>query len=199
MDINEITEIAEKIPGIIPIEPREPAASAGYSSLGATEQSLLSAIEASSPGISPTASFLSHLMMLQEESTGYSNAMVNISTHLQADAKAAAADGSTTQADTLKHVASVFESAAQSGQLPTLEALYQAGLSHDHQHGQDSFQQILNASMPAPSALSPASDSIESIVDSEVSIALNSLNPANSLDTLDTLTPTNSLDTLNTL
>jgi hypothetical protein len=197
MAINEITE---KIPSITPIEPTEPTASAGYSSLGATEQSLLSAIEASSSGISPTASFLSHLLMLQEENpTEYSKAVVSISTHLQADAKAAAADGNTTQADALNHVASVFESAAQSGQLPTLDALYQAGLSHDHQHGQDSFQQILNASMLAPAALSPASDSIESIVDSEVSIAISSLNPPNPLDTLDTLNSTNSLDTLNAL
>jgi hypothetical protein len=178
----EINEITEKTARIMPVEPM---ASAGSASLGGTEQSLLSALQASSPGISPTASFLSHLEMLQEEYPAeYSKAVASISTHLQADAKTAAADGNTTQADTLNHVASVFESAGQTGKLPTLEALYQAGLSHEHQHGNNSFQQILDAAMPAPSAPSPANDSIESIVDSEVSIALNSLNPPNPLDTL---------------
>jgi hypothetical protein len=180
-----ITEIPHEIPNILPVEP---IASAGTSSTGGTEQSLLLAMQASSTGISPTASFLSHLEMLQKSNPiEFSKAAATISEQLQADAKTAALDGNTTQADRLNHVAAVFETSAHSGQLPALDALHQAGLSRHHYHGIDP------ATLPTPTATpasttTPASDSIESIVASAVTNTLDTLNTLNSV-----INPPNSL------
>ncbi|MGA3185978.1 MAG: hypothetical protein ABSF22_02625 [Bryobacteraceae bacterium] len=164
-----ISEISGAAP--VPLPTPVPA-SAGTSSTGGTEQSLLSALEASSPGISPTAIFLIQLEQLQKENpVEYAKVAASISTQLQTDAKTAAVDGNPTQANKLDQLATVFDASSQSGQLPTVDALHDAGLSRHHFHGHDSPQ----AAAPTP-AVAPASDSIESIVASEVSNAISSLN-----------------------
>jgi hypothetical protein len=165
-----INEIPHEIP---PVAPAEPLASAGTSSIGGTEQSLLSALEAFSTGISPTASFLSHLEMLQQANPAeFSKVETNVAAQLHDDASRAALEGNATQADKLSHVATVFESSAQSGQVPTLDALHDAGLSHDHHHGRDTAQSD-STPIPAP-APSPANHSIEVILASAVSKAIDS-------------------------
>src|SRR5580658_9967981 len=111
-----INEIPPEIPSVVPVEP---IASAGTASIGGTEQSLLSAMEACSTGISPTASFLSHLEMLQQENPAeFSKVETSVAAQLHDDASRAAMEGNATQADKLNHVATVFEASAESGQLP---------------------------------------------------------------------------------
>jgi len=161
-----------EIPHEIPSTPLvEPMASAGSSSLGGTEQSLLSALQASSPGISPTAIFLSHLEMLQEEYPAQlAKVETSVAVQLHNDASTAADAGNATQADKLNHVAAVFESSAQSGSVPTLDALHDAGLSHNHHHGHDATQ-LDSTAIPAPAPY-PATDSIETILNSAVTNAI---------------------------
>ena len=165
-----ITEIS----AVEPVSPvTAPAASAGTSSAGGTAQSLLSAMQASSPGISPTAIFLMQLADLQRDFPAeYAQVADRISTQLQNDGQTAAAAGNATQADKLSHLATVFASSAQSGTLPTVDALHEAGLSKDHFHGHG-LSQDAALTPPAPVV---ASDSIESILASEVSNAITSLN-----------------------
>jgi hypothetical protein len=106
-------------------------------------------MEADSTGISPTASFLSHLEMLQQENPAeFSKVETSVATQLHDDASRAVIEGNEIQADKLNHVATVFESAAQSGVLPTLDALHEAGLSQDHFHGHDA--QIDTGAIPTP-------------------------------------------------
>jgi hypothetical protein len=161
-----------EISGASPIPPiAAPAASAGTSSTGGTEQSLLSALEASSPGISPTAIFLIQLEQLQKENpVEYAKVAASISTQLQTDAKTATLDGNPTQADKLNQLATVFDGSAHTGLLPTVDALHDAGLSREHFHGHDSPH------IATPTVVTPASDSLESIVAGEVSNAISSLN-----------------------
>jgi len=165
----------DPISSATPVHPiPEAPASAGTASTGGTEESLLMAMEASSSGISPTASFLSHLEMLQQANPGeFSKVAASISQQLQIDAKTAALDGNVTQADKLNHVAAVFQASVVSGQLPTIDALHTAGVSRDHFHGHETAQELLT---PATAIFSPASDSVESIIASEVSTAIGSLN-----------------------
>ena len=86
-----------EIPHEIPSTPLvEPMASAGSSSLGGTEQSLLSALQASSPGISPTAIFLSHLEMLQEE---YPAQLAKVETSVAVQLHTLMAEGTATTKD----------------------------------------------------------------------------------------------------
>jgi hypothetical protein len=164
----------DALSSVTPIHPvAEAPASAGAASTGDTEESLLMAMESSSTGISPTASFLSHLEMLQQANPAeFSKVAASISQQLQIDAKTAAIDGNVTQADKLNHVAAVFQASVESGQLPTVDALHEAGVSRDHFHGHETAQELLNAATAIPS---PASDSIESIVASEVTTAIGSL------------------------
>ncbi|HEV1283994.1 MAG TPA: hypothetical protein VNU44_01750 [Bryobacteraceae bacterium] len=163
----------DAISSVTPIRPvPEAPASAGTASTGGTEESLLMAMEASSTGISPTASFLSHLEMLQVANPAeFSKVAASISQQLQIDAKTAALDGNVTQADKLNHVAAVFQASVESGQLPTIDSLHAAGVSRDHFHGHETAAGLLKAAIP-----SPASDSIESIIASEVTIAIGSQN-----------------------
>ncbi len=168
-----ISEIPAEIPLIPPVEPVEHIASAGSASTGATEQSLLSAMEDSSTGISPTASFLSHLEMLQQSDPAeFSKVETSVATQLHDDASRAAIQGFELQADKLNHVAGVFESSAQSGLVPTLNDLHDAGLSHHHSHGQDPSQ-IDPLAIPPPPP-SPATASIESLTANAVTKAIDS-------------------------
>jgi hypothetical protein len=162
----------DAISSVTPIRPvPEAPASVGTASTGGTEESLLMAMESSSTGISPTASFLSHLEMLQVANPAkFSKVAASISQQLQIDAKTAALDGNVTQADKLNHVAAVFQ-ASVAGQLPTIDALHAAGVSRDHFHGHETAEGLLQAAIP-----SPASDSIESIIAAEVTTAIGSQN-----------------------
>jgi hypothetical protein len=165
-----INEIPSEIPSIAPAEP---AASAGTASIGSTGQSLLSAMEACSTGISPTASFLSHLEILQQgDPAEFSKVETSVATQLHDDASRALLEGERTQANTLNHVAALFEASAESGLVPTLDALHAAGLSQDHHHGHDAAQ-IDATAVPAPTP-SPANDSIEVILAGAVSKAIDS-------------------------
>jgi hypothetical protein len=148
--------------------------SAKIDSVSVSEQSLLSAMDGILPGISPTASFLSRLDTLQQtDPEGFSTVADNMTQLLHMDAKTAALDGNLTQADTLNQVAEVFQASVESGQLPTIDDLHAAGVSSDHFYGHETAAELLNA----PIAIaSPASDSIESIIASDVTTAIDLLN-----------------------
>jgi hypothetical protein len=97
--------------------------------------SVAPASQASSSNISPTANFLSQLQQLQQQNPAqFSKVASSIATQLQAEAKTALSNGNTTQANSLNQLARVFQNSAQSGQVPTVQALQQAGLSGHHRH-----------------------------------------------------------------
>jgi hypothetical protein len=86
-------------------------------------------------GLSPAASFLNQLHQLQQQNPGQFNQLVSqISSRLQLEAQQAANSGDSTKATQLKKLADQFQSAANGGQIPTLQQLQQAGLS-GHHHG----------------------------------------------------------------
>ena len=127
------------------ILPAEPTASAGTASIGGTEQSLLSAIgKRLRPASLPLPVFSATWKMLQQENPAeFSKVETNVAAQLHDDASRAAIEGNEIQADKLNHVATVFESSARTGLLPTLNALHEAGLSQDHFHGHDPLKLIL--------------------------------------------------------
>jgi hypothetical protein len=158
---------------ILTTAPVQVIATADPSPSSGTEQSLLSVMEAYSAGISPTASVLSHLEGLQQgDPAEFSKVESSVATQLHDDAIRAQFAGETTQANTLNLVAELFEASAESGLVPTLDALHEAGLSQDHNHGHDAAQ-IDSTTIPAPAPL-PATDSIEVILAGAVSKAIDS-------------------------
>jgi hypothetical protein len=86
--------------------------------------------------LSPFAQLMSTLQQLQQSNpTEYQQVTQQIATNLQSAAQTATADGNSTQATQLSQLATDFNSASQSGQLPNMQDLAQAiGGGHHHHH-----------------------------------------------------------------
>jgi hypothetical protein len=87
--------------------------------------------------LSPFAQLMSTLQQLQQTNPPeYKQVTQQIATNLQNAAQTATADGNTPQATQLSQLATDFNSASQSGQLPNVQDLAQAvGGGHHHHHG----------------------------------------------------------------
>ena len=94
-----------------------------------------------SPSISPAASFLSMLQQVQEQNPAlFKQITSQIASQLQNQAQAAAAQGNSSQASQLNQLATEFQNSSTTGQLPSAQALQQAGFGahhghHGHHHG----------------------------------------------------------------
>lgn len=86
--------------------------------------------------LSPFAQLMNTLQQLQQSNpTQYQQVTQQIATNLQSAAQTATADGNSTQATQLNQLASDFNSASQSGQMPNMQDLSQAvGGGHHHHH-----------------------------------------------------------------
>jgi hypothetical protein len=86
--------------------------------------------------LSPFAQMMSMLQQLQQsDPTKYQQVTQQIATNLQNAAQTAQTDGNSTAAAQLGKLASDFNSASQSGQLPNIQDLAQAiGGGHHHHH-----------------------------------------------------------------
>lgn len=79
---------------------------------------------------------MNELQQLQQQNPDQFNQLVTeISSRLQQEAQQASASGDTTKAAQLNKLAGEFQSAANGGQIPTLQQLQQSGLSGHHHHG----------------------------------------------------------------
>jgi hypothetical protein len=80
---------------------------------------------------------LSRLQQIQQQDPAQFQQMATtIAGRLQQAAENAKSQGNTSQADQLNKLADLFQNAASSGQVPSAQALQQAGLSgHHHHHG----------------------------------------------------------------
>ena len=94
------------------------------------------------PSISPAASFLSMLQQIQQQNpTLFKQITSRMATQFQNQAQAAAAQGNSAQASQLKQLATEFQNSSTTGQLPSAQALQQAGFGthhgghHGHHHG----------------------------------------------------------------
>jgi hypothetical protein len=116
-------------------DPKPPTPSPGTSDNNVAPSPVM--LRESSSSISPTASFLSQLDQIQQQSPAqYSNVATSMATQLKADATAAQNSGNTAQAKTLTHLATEFQNSAQSGQVPSAQVLQKALAGHDgHHHG----------------------------------------------------------------
>jgi flagellar biosynthesis/type III secretory pathway protein FliH len=87
--------------------------------------------------ISPAGQMLSWLQQLQQQYPAqFQQAMTNLATRLQKAGQSAQANGDTTQANQFAQLAATFQQSAQSGQLPTVQALEQAvSGGNQQQHG----------------------------------------------------------------
>jgi hypothetical protein len=93
------------------------------------------ATPASTSNISPTAAVLSQLQQSQEQNPGaYSAVATSIAIQLTAHATTTQSNGNTTEANTLNQLATVFQSSAKFGRVPTAHVLQRAGLSGHHPH-----------------------------------------------------------------
>jgi hypothetical protein len=85
--------------------------------------------------LSPLAQLLSSLQQLEQQNPAqYQQVTAQIATNLQAAAKTAQSDGNSSQASQLNQLASDFQTASQSGQLPNIQDLGQAIGGHHHHH-----------------------------------------------------------------
>jgi hypothetical protein len=85
--------------------------------------------------LSPLAQLLSTLQQLQQQNApGYQQVTAQIATNLQAAANTAQSNGNSTQASQLNQLATDFQNASQSGQLPNIQDLAQAIGGHHHHH-----------------------------------------------------------------
>jgi hypothetical protein len=94
------------------------------------------ALPADNQQLSPFAQMMSMLQQLQQtDPTSYQQVTQQIATNLQNAAQTAQTDGNSTAAAQLGKLASDFNSASQSGQLPNIQDLAQAiGGGHHHHH-----------------------------------------------------------------
>jgi hypothetical protein len=94
------------------------------------------ALPADNQQLSPFAQMMSMLQQLeQSDPTKYQQVTQQIATNLQNAAQTAQTDGNSTAAAQLGKLASDFNSASQSGQLPNIQDLAQAiGGGHHHHH-----------------------------------------------------------------
>ena len=90
----------------------------------------------STSDISPMAMFLSTLQQLQQQSPDqFKQITANIAAKLQQAAKDAQSQGNAAWANELNQLANQFQTASTTGQMPTVQALQQAGMHGHHHHG----------------------------------------------------------------
>jgi hypothetical protein len=117
--------------------------------------------------LSPFAQQLSTLQQLEESNpTQYQQVTAQIATNLQSAAQTATADGNTSAASQLNQLATDFNNASQSGQLPNISDLAQAiggGGGHHHQHRHvSSSSSSSNTSSDSSSSSSSSTNSTSS-------------------------------------
>jgi hypothetical protein len=132
------------------------------SSVRVAESSL--GLKTDSPEISPLAQMMTTLQRLQQTDLAkYKEVTGQIATNLQKAAQSAQSDGNTTAAAALNQLASDFQDASQTGQMPNLKNLATAHTGHHghhHAHGgasqpQDQLLAAFQAAVtsPEPSAV----------------------------------------------
>jgi hypothetical protein len=85
--------------------------------------------------LSPLGQLLSTLQQLEQQNpTQYQQVTAQIATNLQAAATTAQSNGNSSQAVQLTQLASDFQTASQTGQLPNIQDLAQAAGGHHHHH-----------------------------------------------------------------
>jgi hypothetical protein len=125
-----INPVSSLFPSILP------PASTTTNNIGNSNPLSSTAQQADASGISPAASFMNELQQLQQQNPDQFNQLVTqISSRLQQEAQQASASGDTTKATQLNKLADQFQSAANGGQIPTLQQLQQSGLTGHHHHG----------------------------------------------------------------
>lgn len=108
--------------------------SSAVSSSSASQASSISE-RAGTAAISPLAQFMSRLQQLQQQNPDlFKQVAANLATRLQKAAQNAQSSGDTTHAAQLNQLATVLRSSAQSGQLPSLQDLQQAGFGEAQHH-----------------------------------------------------------------
>jgi hypothetical protein len=94
---------------------------------------LVSGSPGDSPDISPAARFLSMLQQIQQQDPSlFKQITSQIAMRLETEAKNASSQGNSSQANALNQLATEFQNAANTGQLPTAQSLQQAGLGGHH-------------------------------------------------------------------
>ena len=106
-------------------------------------------VQADSPNISPAASFLSSLQKMQQQNPiAFQKITSQVAAQLQSAAKSAATLGNSTQAGQLSRLATEFQNCSTTGQIPSAQALQQAGLGAQggHHYGVENndTQSLLN-------------------------------------------------------
>lgn len=92
-------------------------------------------MQADSPNISPAASFLSTLQRIQQQNpTSFKQLTSRVAAQLQNAAKSASTRGNSSQASQLNQLATEFQNSSTTGQLPSAQALQQAGFGAHHGH-----------------------------------------------------------------
>ena len=82
------------------------------------------------------ALFLSNLQQMQQQNPDqFKQITASIAAKLQQAAKNAQSKGNSARADQLNQLASQFQSASTTGQMPPVQALQEAGISGHHHHG----------------------------------------------------------------
>jgi hypothetical protein len=100
--------------------------------------SATSAVRDPEPQLSAASTFLNKLQSMQQQNpTQFKKVTQSIATRLQSAAQAAAKAGSSSNANALTKLASDFQSACQTGQMPSTDQLQTdaSGLAHQHGYG----------------------------------------------------------------
>jgi hypothetical protein len=130
--------------------------------------------------LSPFAQLLSTLQQLQESNpTQYQRVTAQIATNLQAAGQTATTDGNTSAASQLNQLATDFNNASQSAQLPNISDLAQAvggggGHHHHHHHVSSSSSSSDTSSDSSSSSSSTGSTSSSNSPISQLLAALQS-------------------------
>jgi hypothetical protein len=136
--------------------------------------SALSALPSDNTQLSPYAQLTSELQQLQQsDPTKYQQVTQQIATNLQSAAQTATASGNTAAASQLNQLATDFQNASTSGQLPNFQDLAQAvGGGHHHHHH---FHAEASSTDSASSATTGASATASSSATQSLSQLLASL------------------------
>ena len=103
---------------------------------GNTKSVSAATLQDSTSDISPMAMFLSNLQQMQQQNPDqFKQITANIAAKLQQAAKDAQSKGNSAWADQLNQLASQFQNASTTGQMPAVQSLQQAGMSGHHHHG----------------------------------------------------------------
>ena len=93
-------------------------------------------LQDSTANISPIAQFLSNLQQMQKQNPDqFKQVTATIASKLQQAATNAQSQGNSAWANQLNQLASQFQTASTTGQMPAVQSLQQAGESGHHHHG----------------------------------------------------------------